>query len=367
MDPHNTYMPHKGIPSFGKGRSARYDGEVFFTDRAIGRLLRRVYYGSEARAETAVAILGDHGELLGEHGETAHGKTVWQEVLRVPIVIASPGIEPRASACPVSHAEVAPTLLNLVGVDGGAHGMSASTLVPDMLGECDPEREIVSELGSYRTLVGPRYKLIFRRGSKRRQLYDIVADPGEQRDLCKQKPQLARQMTDRLLAWEEYRASKNVMAARRNAIVDRVPARAERFDVKFPNGVELLAADFGDRDLAWDESVRAALYLRTTRRVEKICYVRIVFRLDGEKTSIRGDGYHEPVGSTLPFYYFPQNIVVEDVFHLSRRRHTGTFKGALALRCGGKHLGALPGPKVKRRGWVDIGEITINERPEGGK
>lgn len=367
MDPHNTYMPHKGIPSFGEGRGARYDGEVYYTDRAIGRLLSHVYWDSDARDDTVVAIMGDHGELLGEHGETAHGKSVWQEVLEIPVVVAAPGFEPRESPCPVSHADIAPTLLNLAGIDAGERGMTAATLVPDMLGDCDPEREIISELGNNRALVGPRYKLIYRRGGRAARLYDIIDDPGEERDIAEERSEIAKRMTDRLLAWEEYRASQNVTAARRNAVVERVPSEAERFDVKFPNGVELLAIDLGDRDIEWDESMRAALYLRTTRRVKQICHVRIVFRLDGEKTSIRGDGSHEPVGAALPFYYFPPNLIVEDVFHLSRRRHTGRFKGALALRCDGKHMGALPGPRVKRRGWVDIGEFNINPQPSDGR
>ena len=364
MDPHSTYVKHEGIPSFGSGYSGRYDGEVFYTDRAIGRLLRRMKELGLDR-DTAIVLMSDHGEMLGAHGAITHGNIVWQEVLRIPMIVVSPGLEPGEVSCPASHVDVAPTILNLVGIDGRQHGMTASTLVPHLLGSCDSEREITSEIGSYRVLVGPRYKMIYRAKSQVYELYDIVADPQEAQEISAERPEVLAQMKERLLAWEEYRVSKQIVKALDDSIVDQVPASAQRLNVKFENGIEMVAIDMGNRRITIDEPLKIALYLRTTERVRQTCRVRVVFNLGKKRARIRGTGTHEPVGGSLPFIYFPVNRIVEDVFHLARRGQDGRMKGSLTLRCEGKRIAALPGQNVSKRGWVGIGEIEVKKtRPD---
>jgi arylsulfatase A-like enzyme len=358
MDVHSTYVKHEGIPTFGKGKEGLYDGEVFFADRAIGRLLARMAeLGLEG--DTAVVLMADHGEMLGAHGEKTHGSSVWQEALRIPLILVSPGIKPGVAPCVASHVDVAPTILNLVGIDGGKYGMTASTLVPDLLGSCDPDREIVSELNNFRVIVGPRYKLIHRTISQTDQLYDIAEDPGEQRDLSEENPKLLEQMKERLLAWEEYRAGKQVMEALNKSVVDEFPPKALRINAKFPNEIELLAADPGDRRMSTDVPLRIALYLRATERERRNCQINIVFKRGKKKARIRGTGPHVPVRGELPFYYFPMNRIVEDVFYLKWRGQRGRMKGFMSLRCDNKLIRALPGPKVNKTGWVELGEIEV--------
>lgn len=360
MDPHSTYVKHEGIPRFGSGYSGRYDGEVFYTDRAIGRLLRRMKELGLDR-DTAIVLMSDHGEMLGAHGAMTHGNIVWQEVLRIPLIVVSPGLEPGEVSCPASHVDVAPTILNLVGIDGRQHGMTASTLVPHLLGSCDSEREITSEIGSYRVLVGPRYKMIYRAKSQVYQLYDIIADPQEAQEISAERPEVLAQMKERLLAWEEYRVSKQIVKALDDSIVDKVPASAQPLNVKFENGIEMVAIDMGNRRITIDEPLKISLYLRATERVRETCRVKVVFNHRRKRARIRGVGSHEPVGGSLPFIYFPVNRIVEDVFHLAWRGQTGRMKGSLALRCEGKRIAALPGPNVIKRGWVDVGEISVSK------
>ena len=299
---------------------------------------------------------------LGAHGARTHGNVVWQEVLKIPLMVVSPGLKPGEVSCPASHVDVAPTILNLVGIDGGRHGMTASTLVPHLLGSCDTKREITSEIGDYRVLVGPRYKMIYRTKSQVYQLYDIVADPGEAQDLSAERPEVLAQMKERLFAWEEYRVSKQIVKALDDSIVDKVPASAQRLNVKFENGIEMVAVDMGNRRISVDHPLKIALYLRTTERVDQTCRVRVVFNLGKKRARIRGVGTHEPVGGSLPFIYFPVNRIVEDVFHLARRGQDGRMKGSLALRCEGKRIAALPGQNVSKRGWVSIGEIEVSKK-----
>lgn len=358
MEPHSSYLPHEGIPDFGKDDSGLYDGEVFFADRAIGRLLSRMTELGLDR-ETAVVAMGDHGEMLGAHGQQTHGSTVWQEVLRIPILVSSPGLEPRVSPCVTSHADIAPTILNLVGIDGGAHGMTASSLVPDLLGSCDGGREIVAQLRDLRALVGPKYKLIHRITTGTQQLFDLTADPEEKRDLSGEQPVLARQMLARLMAVEANHAGVQITDALRRSLVDTVPERAQTVDARFSNGIELLAIDMGSRRLTTNEPLRVALYLRAARRVQPSCQVRVLFMAGKQIARLRGQGLHQPLGGALPFEFFPLRQLVEDVFYLAWRGRAGRMSGWLTIQCGKETVGILDDSGKTRRAWVPLGDIEV--------
>lgn len=123
FDPHAPYSLHDGIRDFGPGDSGRYDGEVSFTDREIGRLLDR-FRELDMVGDTAVILVADHGEMLGEHGATRHGGAlVWEEVLRVPLIVHVPGILPREVHCVTEHRDLASTILNLGAIDGAREGL----------------------------------------------------------------------------------------------------------------------------------------------------------------------------------------------------------------------------------------------------
>jgi hypothetical protein len=366
MEPHSTYLPHEGIPDFGNDRNGLYDGEVYFADRAIGRLLERMKELGLDR-DMAVVAMGDHGEMLGAHGQQSHGTSMWQEVLKVPIIVAAPGLEPRVSPCVTSHADVAPTILNLVGIDGGQHGMTTSTLVPDLVGTCDPEREIVSELRDLRAVVGPEYKLMYNTTSRTQELYDVVADPQERQDLFAAQPVRAKQMFDRLMAWEENLAGAQISEVMHRAIVDEVPSRAKRVYARFDVGVDLLAVDMGSRRLTTNEALRIAIYLRAVRRIPPSCRIRVELNAGGQRVRVRGRGQHKPVGGALPFELFPLNRIVEDVFHLAWRSQAGRTRGALAIQCGSERSAMESNPPGMSRTWFDLGEIEIVEIKPGDR
>ena len=89
--------------------------------------------------------------------------------------------------------------------------------------------------------------------------------------------------------------------------------------------------------------------------------IRVIFKKGEKKAKLRGTGLHVPVSGTLPFKYFPRNQIVEDVMHLSWKGSRGRLNGFLALRCGNKHVGALPGEGVNERGWVELGEVYVKK------
>jgi arylsulfatase A-like enzyme len=97
---------------------AAYDGEVAYADSQVGRLLD----GLEAlglRERTTIALTADHGENFGEHGCYLHSYHMWEPVLRVPFVLASPAIPVRGVVedRPYTHLDLLPTLTGLSGVE----------------------------------------------------------------------------------------------------------------------------------------------------------------------------------------------------------------------------------------------------------
>ena len=107
FDPHAPYAPP---PPFATRFADRlYDGEVAFVDAQIGRLLGRLERSGDL-ARTLIVVTADHGESFGEHGEETHGVFVYDATLRVPFIVAGPGIHGgRSSAVVARSIDVVPT------------------------------------------------------------------------------------------------------------------------------------------------------------------------------------------------------------------------------------------------------------------
>jgi arylsulfatase A-like enzyme len=137
-EPHFPYEAPSG-PSFGGSASDRYDREVAFADSQIARLVAAL------DASTVVVVTSDHGEELGEHGIRFHARSLYNQVVRVPLIVRAPGAAPRVVDTPVSLVDVMPTLLDLAGATGPA-GMNGVSLVPALRGQPLPPRAILVEL-----------------------------------------------------------------------------------------------------------------------------------------------------------------------------------------------------------------------------
>ena len=93
-----------------------YDGEIAATDAQVGRLLD--FLAASGRLDnTVVVVVGDHGESLGEHGEQQHGFFVYDAAVRIPLIVAGPGVPVRAVPDQVRIVDVMPTILELAGVE----------------------------------------------------------------------------------------------------------------------------------------------------------------------------------------------------------------------------------------------------------
>src|SRR4029079_1671090 len=114
-EPHSPYRPPE--PFASRYREVPYDGEIATADAAVGRLLSEMKrLGIYDRA--VVALVSDHGEGLGEHGENQHGIFLYRTTLQVPLLLKLPGgrLAGRRIAAPARLVDLAPTLLALAGV-----------------------------------------------------------------------------------------------------------------------------------------------------------------------------------------------------------------------------------------------------------
>jgi arylsulfatase A-like enzyme len=200
FDPHEQYVPHAGAPDFydpstGKMRAA-YDGEVWFTDQAVGRLLDYIR-GQPWGKNTVVAVTSDHGEAMNEHGIAyQHGFEIWESLMRVPLILAIPGEPARRVPVKRSVIDLVPTLLDLLRIpEPGPGELSGVSMMDDLtVAPSGPyeERDVYMDMpdGPYthmrRGLLHgqtPGMKLIHF-GGRQYQLYDLATDPGETKDLA---------------------------------------------------------------------------------------------------------------------------------------------------------------------------------------
>ncbi len=201
-DPHATYRPP--APFDARFKERPYDGEIAFMDAQVARLFQAL----EARGlqgRTLVVALADHGEGLGEHGETTHGVFVYEAMLRVPLIVAGPpAVVPRPQVVDalVSSVDLTPTLLDLFGLPlrDDFEGLSWARVKPDR------RRAVYMESLLPYLDYGWAPLFALRRGSDkyilapRPELYDLAKDPRETADLHARATGEARATRDRLAA-----------------------------------------------------------------------------------------------------------------------------------------------------------------------
>jgi arylsulfatase A-like enzyme len=181
-----------------------YLAEVESVDERIGYFLRALELSGRA-AETLVAVTADHGEGFGEHGLYLHGNSYYDELMRVPLIVAGPGVRPgRRVTEPVSHVDLMPTLADLFGVEclESPRGRSLARLLrgepaPDL---ADRVHYLVSPLRESESdaLVRGRLKLIAADQDRALELYDLLADPAERSNLAAARPELAHDLLRQL-------------------------------------------------------------------------------------------------------------------------------------------------------------------------
>lgn len=202
FDPHEEYRPPTRFADAAAGPHRLYDGEIAFMDAEIGRLLAAL------PPSTAIVVAGDHGEMLGEHGETSHGLLLNAGVRRVPLIAAGPGFDSgRTERCLVRTADIAPTLAGLAGLPAVEGLDGRSLLTTGGSNPCDRVSYSESFLPFFAYKWYPLRALSDGRAlflqAPRPSLFRLDVDPGETTDLAAAEPataELWRARLERLLA-----------------------------------------------------------------------------------------------------------------------------------------------------------------------
>jgi arylsulfatase A-like enzyme/Tfp pilus assembly protein PilF len=200
-EPHDPYEPPLPYASRYAGRP--YDGEVAWTDELVGRFEDALAPLGLRDDNTALVVTSDHGEGLGEHDEALHGFFVYQTTLRVPLLVRGPGIPPgRRLERTVRLVDVFPTVLELAGLEAPPRlALTGRSLAAALRGAREPDEpttyaETLVPLLQFgwsdlRVVRDGRFKYI---QAPRPELYDLREDPGERRDLSRERAAQAAAM-----------------------------------------------------------------------------------------------------------------------------------------------------------------------------
>ncbi len=181
-DPHMPYQPP--APFREKYKEHPYDGEIAYADRELGRLLDVVRKKSPAE-RTIIAILSDHGESLGEHGEYSHGVFLYDATLRIAFLMSGPGVPGGMRVKQQARTiDFLPTVLELMGGKAPTAVQGAS-LTPAFKGQEAPTAVSYAETlypkinmgwAELRGIRTNHWKYV---RAPKPELYDLTRDPGE--------------------------------------------------------------------------------------------------------------------------------------------------------------------------------------------
>jgi arylsulfatase A-like enzyme/Tfp pilus assembly protein PilF len=205
-DPHEPYEPPE--PFASRWKEHPYEGEVAFADYCVGQVLEKLRQ-LDLYEETLVVIAGDHGEMLGEHGELTHGFFIYEGALRVPLIVRVPRAKAGARQVdlPVSLIDIVPTVVSLVGAEvpkevqgmdlspwlagrgagGGGRPLYAETVTPTHYYGANSLLGVVVDGWKYIETTRP-------------ELYDLRTDPEEAVNLVEREPKRADALAQSLVA-----------------------------------------------------------------------------------------------------------------------------------------------------------------------
>jgi arylsulfatase A-like enzyme len=191
-----------------------YDAEIRQLDDLLGDFFASLDE-SGVTGDTLVVLTSDHGEEFQEHGSVLHGRTQYEELLRVPLILAGPGIPAgRVVEAPVALVDLLPTLLGRLGLPAPP-GLDGLDLAPTWTGGALPERALFAEADHHNRVEGQPMndikrsarigddKLHLDRHTGQVELFNLSHDPGEQEDLAAAFPERVaplRAALDRFLA-----------------------------------------------------------------------------------------------------------------------------------------------------------------------
>jgi arylsulfatase A-like enzyme len=195
FEPHEPYVMHARHP-FGPREGwtdvDAYDSEIAETDAGLGELVATF---RATRPSAVIMVTADHGEEFGDHGGRYHGTTVYEEQVRVPLVVIGPGVRAgtRSSAV-VQTIDLLPTTLSALGVPR-APRLRGRDLGPSLTKTGDSDEGLAfAETDDYTLTARGEHRLVCARKAAACRLYDAREDPREARDRSGDRPDVVREL-----------------------------------------------------------------------------------------------------------------------------------------------------------------------------
>jgi arylsulfatase A-like enzyme len=191
FEPHYTYEQPADAPVFGSDDQARYDAEIWHVDRQLGRLVTGLRELG-AWDKTVLFVTGDHGEAFGEHDDRWHGSNLFDPQLRPAAMLRIPGVPGKRIDVSVTFSDVAPTLARVLGDRQTFDQLRGRSLAPLLHRARLPDDDNTFIVESFSVDDGHAYqaavvshplKLIYVEEGRKFSLFDLAADPAEQRPL----------------------------------------------------------------------------------------------------------------------------------------------------------------------------------------
>ncbi len=202
MDVHNDLWKKPGGIDFGDRPRDLYDNNLSYIDRAFERFVQWLKK-SGIYDRTVILFTSDHGEQFWEHGASLHGHTLYEEEIRVPLILRIPGIQKRFEDVPVIVSDMAPTIAGLAGYvvdppyDDPHMGISLLPLLLENNRHPYLKRDVAGRASFKRRYFlyrNWRWKLVYFAELDVLQLFDVVRDPEEKNNLLNEYPDLAAEM-----------------------------------------------------------------------------------------------------------------------------------------------------------------------------
>ena len=348
-EPHARYVKHEGF-DFGDTDIDRYDSEIAFVDAQIGRLIQGLQDRNLLK-KTIVVVTSDHGEAFLEHGQPYHGRALYEEAIRVPLIIRVPRSKGRKVGGPVSIIDVPETLANLAGLPPG-DAPSAVSLVHAMASKEEKVAPRDVWMDSFLEQDNPSARLLgvvrwphkavldFRNGHM--TLFDLKADPGERIDLTQTDPKRAAQfgalIRARMASYNQGEVLRAIAERRSAEPPEGVAAKGE----PLADGVEWLGGWIEPSEKRRFNQVRS--YFRATGGRRPDYEIRVDIKDSTGKWQLKRD--LRPVVGRYPTHRWQAGEVIEDIRWLKAKGRP-PYTATVQLLRAGKPVGEAKAIEMK--------------------
>lgn len=302
FDPHTLYDPPPPYDSLYA--TTPYEGEVAYTDEQVGRLLDGLD-DAGLREKTMVVFVADHGEGLGDHEEAGHGFFLYETTVRVPLIIAWPGMLPenRVISDLVNTMDIAPTVAEIAGL-GFQQEIDARSLLPLIHEAAFPSEPIYTEalLGysgyGWSPLRGIRTDAWKYVHAPTRELYHLPSDPDEISNLYEEKHAVAESLGSILREHRKKEAGIELLPVELADVTEEQRDRLEALGYVHLGGKDLPSMDealpdpkdaIKDLNRRWHAQAEAGLAIPLIARGEydrASKHLNVAIELDPDNTTV---------------------------------------------------------------------------------